>query len=283
MTKIRKALIPIAGHGLRMGPICSAVPKAMLPLPCTHGRLRPMLHHICAEAKAADIEQVGLIVSPGTAAMVEGYLAAAGRADEAGLPAAVELIVQDHPRGFGDAVACGRDFVGGEAFVLLLGDHVRVPDAGKPCCVAQVIRAAETSDAETMIGVQVVGAEELAAVGVVAGQPAGERLYRCTAMVEKPDLATARTALRTDGLAEDRFLAHAGIFVFTSEVFARLATLAACRGEEELELTTAQQALLRDHPGRYLLYRVAGRTMDTGTPAAYIHTFEAMSSRATQP
>ena len=43
---VTKAVIPVAGQGTRMGPICRAIPKAMFPLVDSRGRLRPMIHHI---------------------------------------------------------------------------------------------------------------------------------------------------------------------------------------------------------------------------------------------
>ena len=65
MMTISKALIPIAGLGTRMRPLSQVVPKAMLPLVDGAGRVRPIVHYICAEAHAAGAEQIVLVISPG--------------------------------------------------------------------------------------------------------------------------------------------------------------------------------------------------------------------------
>jgi UTP-glucose-1-phosphate uridylyltransferase len=45
---------------------------------------------------------------------------------------------------------------------------------------------------------------------------------------------------------------------------------------EELQLTSAQQLLLRRHAQDYFLVNVAGRCMDCGSPAGYAEAFDAI-------
>lgn len=268
---IRAALVPIAGLGTRMGPIARAVPKALLPLPATGGGVRPVLHHVCAEAVAGGAERIALILSPWMRRGVRRYLDAADDLPDA----EIEPIEMPAPTGLGAAVALGRDFAGGEPVLVLLGDHVHRAAPGAPPCARQVADAMDDRGGAVMIGVQVVGEEQLASVGVAAGEPIGPNIYRCTAVREKPDAVTARTVLRTPGLAEGESLAHAGVYAFPPEIFDCLDELAGRgrTGGGELELTDAQQLLLRRRPDKYFLCRVAGEAMDTGTPAAYKATF----------
>jgi len=278
---IRTAIVPIAGLATRMGPIARAIPKALLPLPAAGGGLWPVLHHVCAEAAAGGAERIALVISPWMREPVERYLEAA---DD--LPAArIELVEMPAPTGLGAAVACGRDVAGGEPVLVLLGDHVHRAAPGQAPCARQVADAMEERGAAAMIGMQVVGEEQLASVGVAAGEPLGGDVYRCTAIREKPDPGAARRDLRTPGLAADEYLAHAGIYAFGPEIFDCLGELAARRRADggEVELTEAQQLLLARRPEEYFLCRVAGDAMDTGTPAAYTDAFLALAHPDNEP
>ena len=283
---IEKALIPIAGLGTRLRPVTAVLPKAMFPLVDAHGRLRTVAHMILAEAAASGVAQAALIVSPGQQEIIERYLAAArAHADDAGLPEQVEYILQPEPAGFGEAVLRGREFVGSaEAFLLLLGDHVHLEDAGCDPCARQVADAFAHYGGAAMIGMQPVGVDQLSLVGTAAGAPVGERVYRCTDFVEKPDPETARRRLVTDGLAEETYLAHCGIYLFTPEIFDCLSDLAASAREgREVQLADAQAMLLRRRPDEYYLLRIAGRALDTGTPEGYAATQAALVEARRRP
>lgn len=272
---ISKALVPIAGLGARMGSLCRAVPKALLPLPDRRGNLKPIVHHILSAAAVAGVQQAALVVSPDQRAMVERYLAATTRGD---LPEEIVCIVQPAPAGFGEAVTRGAAFLGGQPFVLLLGDHVYLSRADVGPCVAQVVGAFAARPCAAMIGMQEVGPDQLSLVGVARGEPLGDGVYRCTRIIEKPDLTTARTELVSPGLGADSFLAHCGIYVFSSEILACLEELSFHPRDagNEVGLTEAQAMLLDRRSEDCFLFPIAGRALDTGTPAGYIEAFNAL-------
>ena len=123
---------------------------------------------------------------------------------------------------------------------------------------------------------QRVGEDQLSLVGVAAGEPLGDGIYRCTAFVEKPDSATAARELRTPGLPEGEYLAHCGSFVFAPEIFACLSELASStKPGAELELADAQSLLLGRTGGDYLLCESPVRVYDVGTPEGYAEAFQA--------
>lgn len=276
---IRKALIPTAGLATRMGPIGRAVPKAMLPLVDAAGRVRPVLHHVVAEARAGGAAEVGLIVAPWQEAMVRRYVDAACAAGDDAFEG-VELLVQDEPLGFGHAVAVGADFVGAECFLLLLGDHVYFPEADAPPCGAQVAAAFAESGGAAAIGMKTVDAAELARVGVAAGERLGGRLYRCTALMEKPTPQVAARRLVTPGLPPGCFLGHLGIYAFTAEIFDCIAEVSRRprRPGQEIELTDAEALLRRRHPAETYLLWAAGVSVDVGRPAGYAEAFDRIRS-----
>ena len=278
---IGKALIPVGGKGTRLRPLTSVVPKALFPLVDGGGRIKTVLHVICEQAIEAGANRIGVVVSPWQNDMIRRYFAAA-ESNFGKLPAVIEYITQASPEGFGDAVLQGRGFVGEEPFLLLLGDHIQLAANGKPPCSLQVAQAFDAADAEAMVGMQEVSKDELSKVGVAKGVPIGQDLYRCSCIVEKPDLSTAREKLVTDGLGEDTFLGHCGIYIFSPEIFdciAQVSTTAQKRAKE-VELADAQALLLKKYPERYYLYKIAGRAYDLGTPGGYADAQTVFRSRS---
>jgi len=273
---LRKAVIPVAGRGTRLRPVTAVVPKAMFPLADGRGRIRAVGHLILAEAARAGVESAALVVSPEHLEMIRRYFDALDRQD---LPR-IEYVVQPEPGGFGQAVLCAANFVAGEPFLLLLGDHVHAEEPTCPPCAAQVAGAFAERRSAAMVGMQPVGPEELPRVGIARGEPVAGPVYRCVDFVEKPDLATARRRLVTPGLEPDRFLAHAGIYAFAPDILDCLAELSAADRPtgREIQLADAQSLLLRRRSEDYYLLRLAGRAYDTGDVEGYLRAMAAMGA-----
>ena len=278
---IRKALIPVAGKGTRLMPVSSVVPKAMFPLVDGRNEIRSVLHVICQQVASAGIESIGIVVSPWQTEMIRQYFAMVRQSHPSSLPVDIEYLIQVLPKGFGDAVMQAADFVGDEPFMLLLGDHIYVEDRNRPPCPAQVAKAFDSMGGVAMIGMQPVLTEELSKVGAATGIEIQQNIYRCIDLVEKPDLATAREKLVTDGLLPDTFLAHCGIYIFSPEIFACLQQLSNMikTPDKEIELAEAQALLLKKSPEKYFLYKIAGRAYDIGTPAGYAEAQAAFRSK----
>lgn len=262
---LKKAIIPIAGKGSRLAPLTAAVPKALFPLVDSRGRCRAILHWIAAQAAQAGIEELAIVASPPQRAILADYLEAAAEYDPP-MPAGIQIIIQPQSAGFGDAVACARPFIQDQPFMLLLGDHICLGQTGAPSCAAQVARAFVGRGAAAMVAVQEVAPEQLALVGAARGVPLGDGLYRCSKFIEKPSLQQAAAQLRTDDLPENRFLAHAGIYIFSPEIFDCLDEARQnLSAPAELELAAAQSILLKRHANDYYLIRIKGQALDVGT------------------
>ena len=270
---IHKVLIPVAGRGTRLMPVTSVVPKALFPLVTNDNTIRCFLHMILEQIVTAGIEQVGIVVSQNQTDLLKQYFKSAVSGGFGRLPVHIEYIVQSTPAGFGDAVLQAADFVGNEPFVLMLGDHIHIAGDNEPSCVMQVTGAFEDSDGAAMIGVQQVSVDELCMVGVVRGERIKDNIYLCTDFIEKPDMQIAQKRLVTENLPEGAFLAHCGIYAFNPEIFDCLLQVSktARKAGREIELSDAQSLLLKRHPGRYFLYRIAGHAYDIGTPAGYVN------------
>ena len=71
MKKVTKAIIPAAGLGTRFLPITKALPKPMLPV-----LDKPTVQYILEELKNAGIDDVIIVVSPGSE-IIERHFSAA--------------------------------------------------------------------------------------------------------------------------------------------------------------------------------------------------------------
>ncbi|NBB94853.1 MAG: hypothetical protein GVY16_03845 [Planctomycetes bacterium] len=274
-----RAVIPVAGLGTRMMPWTAAAPKALLPLVDPHRRIRPVIHWILADAKAAGVDAAALVISPDQQPLLRTYLDALDAEQRDEVPSRIEMIIQDRPAGFGEAVLRTQEFVGAAAVMVMLGDHVHMADLGCPPPAAQVARAWRDHRGTAMIGVQVVDADELPRVGTCRGEPTDEPgLYVCSVFVEKPPAEVARGELRTPGLANGTYLAHNGIYIFSAAIYDCLGELAAGANDGEVELAAAQALLLNRCRGDYRLFHPDGRACDVGTPGGYAATFEAFAA-----
>ncbi|HIJ72319.1 MAG TPA: hypothetical protein HPP87_13335 [Planctomycetes bacterium] len=255
-------------------PVTKATPKALFPLVDGGGKIYTVLDVICREAVWAGAKDIGIVISPWQSDLIKKYLADARQNILQDELSNIEFITQQTPMGFGDAVLQARDFVADEPFMLLLGDHIQIPDKGTPACGLQLAQAFDSMDAQALVGMQAVTSEKLSRVGVAAGVPVRQNVYHCTFFIEKPDPETARQKLQTPGLPPDNFLAHCGIYIFSPEIFDCLEEVKAKidNSADELELADAQNLLLKKYPKKYFLYKINGLVYDTGTPEGYART-----------
>src|SRR5262245_57131042 len=124
--RIRKALITAAGPGQRTLPLQTLIDR--------DGVEKPVLRIILEEALSANIEEIGVVISP---ADESAYGQAAGER-----AAMVRFIHQREPLGYGHALYCARDFIGQDPFLHLVGDHLYV-SASEESCAQRLVRVAE--------------------------------------------------------------------------------------------------------------------------------------------
>jgi len=265
MTRIRKAIFPVAGLGTRFLPATKAMPKEMLPVVD-----RPLIQHVVDEARQAGIEHF-IFVTGRNKSVIEDHfdrqfeleltLVERGKKAEIALlsqdlpePGTTSFTRQQSPLGLGHAVWCARELVGHEPFALLLPDVLVQHPRG---CLAQMIDAANELDANAnIIAVEEVPAERAHMYGIVGvGEPKG-KAFSITKMVEKPKASEAPSNLSITGR-----------YILQPEIFEILGKQAAGAGGE-IQLTDAMVALTRTQPFYGLKFE--GRSFDCGSKIGFL-------------
>ena len=244
--KVRKALITAANPRQRALPLQMLIDQ--------QGESKSALQIVLEEAAGAGVEEFGVVVCPGDES---AYAAASGV-----LRDRVRFIAQRDPRGYGHAVLCGREFIGGETFLHLVGDHLHVAQ-GAISCARQLIGVAESEDAPVS-AVQPTHESLLTAYGTVGGRlVGGERpLYQIETVLEKPTPTVAEQQLLVPGLRAGYYLCFFGMHVLPPDIFELLEAQGAANPDRPLGLSPALHALAARR--RYLAFNVAGRRYDIG-------------------
>ena len=298
MTHIRKGVITAAGRGTRQYPASQTVQKELFPLVDIDGYAKPTLQIIVEELLASGIEEICVIVNPTNAEPIQRHFQGLTEAEKRGqfagkawaqplsealsdMAQRLTFAVQTTQDGFGHAVYQAREWVGGEPFVMMVGDHIYFSET-ETRCARQIIAAAETHGG-SVSSVARIPEAHLNRYGTIAGTllPGTDPpIYTITEMVEKPAVDYARLHLRTPGLPDDQYLCFFGIHAFSPAIFDCLDYLIQndLRQRGEIQLTSAQELLLEREP--YLACEITGISYDMGIPEGLIQTQIALALRS---
>lgn len=263
MTKIRKAVFPVAGLGTRFLPVTKASPKEMLPIVD-----KPLIQYAVEEAAAAGITEMIFVTGRGKRSIedhfdkayeLESELASHGKVKllkeiQSLLPENLHYsyVRQSEALGLGHAVLCARPLVGDEPFAVVLADDLIQADVP---VLRQMVDLYD-QHASSVIGVQNVPLEQTNQYGIVRPQSMGVRIHRIADIVEKPQPENAPSTLGV-----------VGRYVFTPRIFSYLENIKPGTGGE-IQLTDAIAAMLADEP--VLAYEFKGRRYDCGSKIGYL-------------
>jgi len=221
ITKIRKAVFPVAGLGTRFLPVTKANPKEMLPIVD-----KPLIQYAAEEAVAAGITQLVFVTSSSKHAIenhfdsnfeLEAKLAEAGKNEWLEvvrniLPAGISCVYirQQNPLGLGHAVLCAKDIIGDEPFAILLADDLINSD-GKTCLEQMIDVYSKVNS--SVLAIQPVTKSETEKYGIVGlnntDLKSGD-FAKVTTIIEKPKAKDAPSDFASIG----RYILTPRIFHF---------------------------------------------------------------------
>jgi UTP--glucose-1-phosphate uridylyltransferase len=264
MSRIKKAVFPVAGLGTRFLPATKANPKEMLPVVD-----KPLIQYAVEEAMAAGMTEMIFINGRNKRAIpdhfdkayeLEHELEARGKQE---LLEAVRGIVpegvtcvyirQADALGLGHAVHCAKPVVGNDPFAVILADDLI--DGNGTGCLTQMVKQFDYYHC-SILGVEEVEQEKTDQYGIVEAVPMEGAISKVDGIVEKPAPAEAPSTLGV-----------VGRYVLTPRIFDLLESVGKGSGGE-IQLTDAIAALIHDE--QVLAYRFEGRRYDCGSKFGYL-------------
>jgi UTP-glucose-1-phosphate uridylyltransferase/mevalonate kinase len=281
--KVRKAVIPAAGFGTRLFPASKAMKKELFPIIDATGRAKPVILAIVEEALSAGIEEICIIVQKEDKELFEDFFVTPPSIENfnklskenkkymeylSSIAGRITFVCQDAQEGFGHAVYCAKEWVAGEPFLLLLGDHLYCSHTEGSCAVQLIDVYKKTG--MSVLGLQETPGAQIHKHGCAGGDFTEDgRILSITEFVEKPDLEYAREHLAVDGVSEDHYLTVFGQYVLEPDIFTYLEENISnnVRRSGEFQLTDCLDMLRREKG--FAGYLVNGTRFDTGNPDAY--------------
>lgn len=270
--QVRKAVITAAAPNQNTLPLQRLVDRG--------GHDKTALQLVMEETLSAGIEEVCVVIQPGDAASYEK--AAGGQVGQ------LQFVEQAEPRGYGDALYLARDFVAGEPFLHLVGDHLYISQNRQPCA-KQLVDVANEFECPVS-AVQATREHKLPFFGVVSGVnvPRRPNLYEVQQVREKPTPTQAEQDLLTPGLRSGYYLCFFGMHVLTPLVIETLGELIeaakaaestkATAPDSTAEPTDRRRPTLSDaialacQRGRYLATQIAGSRYNLGEKYGLLNT-----------
>ncbi|MDC0347712.1 UTP--glucose-1-phosphate uridylyltransferase GalU [Gammaproteobacteria bacterium] len=272
MSKIRKALLPVAGHGTRFLPASKATPKEMLPIID-----KPLVQYAVEEAIEIGIEEIIFIISPQKysikkhfdfSEIIEKKLIESNKEDllEKANPENFKdlkftYINQDEQKGLGHAILLAKDYILDEPFAILLPDDLFF---SKKSCLAQLSEIYhETSN--SVIAVNRIDSKNIHKYGVIDPGSINDRFIEIKGIVEKPKPEEAPSDIAVCG----RYILNSSIFNYLEETSPDKAN--------EIQLTDAIKLMLKDEKISACIYK--GEKFDCGSKQGYVEATISISLR----
>ena len=274
-----KGIIPAAGLGTRMLPATKSQPKEMLPV-----AKKPVIQYIVEELEAAGIRNILIITGKNKRAIEDHFdrnpvllaeLQAKNKADQVrdlesleNLDIQIFYVRQAVPTGLADAVYKAKEFVGGDDFVVALGDTI-LDCENSPNHLSRLISYHNQSNALCTLSAEKIPMEHCNRYGIMdvenytssKSKPENDGRFVVKDLIEKPSIEEAPSNL-----------AICGRYVFKADIFDYIEKVQIGKGGEK-QLTDAIR-LSRD-AGLIASLQLSEneRRYDTGTFPLYARAF----------
>lgn len=231
MKKIKKAVIPAAGLGTRFFPATKTIPKEMLPIVD-----KPTILYVIEEALQAGIEDIILVQGRGKTA-IEDFFDVSYELEDKLIKDGKEEILKEikHIRdnvniisirqkaalGLGHAIKCAEPITGNEAFAVLLGDEITLPQDKNTNVLTHLIHHSEQTQTSG-VWVLPVDPNETHKYGILNLGTEGKSLshadlvfgYKSLGVVEKPKKEVAPSYWAIPG----RYVFQPSIMKYLAEI-----------------------------------------------------------------
>lgn len=195
-----KAIVPVAGRGARLFPLTKSQPREMLPI----GR-KPCVQWIAEELALSGVTDILFITGANQRSLAEHFEPSGSSVDDSvvvlsqegdnatpeRIPVRFYYTRQSAPVGLGDAIRCGRSFVGDDPFVVALGDSViRSTHRGlvSKRLVSRLWTEFCSSSVQIVIGVEEIAPDESRRYGIVRSSSTSGPAFSVEAIEEKPSI-----------------------------------------------------------------------------------------------
>ena len=261
-TKVKKAVIPVAGLGTRMLPATKAIPKEMLPLVD-----KPLIQYVVNECIAAGITEI-VLVTHSSKNSIENHFdtsfeleAMLEKRVKRQLLEEVQSICQGLAKGLGHAVLCAHPVVGDEPVAVILPDVILdeyESDLSQDNLAEMIRRFDETGHSQIMVepvaDVTAYGVVDCKGVELAPGES-----VPMVGVVEKPKADVAPSNL-----------AIVGRYVLSADIWPLLAKTPPGAGDE-IQLTDAIDMLIEKETVE--AYHMKGKSHDCGNKLGYMQAF----------
>ncbi|MEI2264297.1 UTP--glucose-1-phosphate uridylyltransferase GalU [Erwinia sp. CGal63] len=271
-SKVKKAVIPVAGLGTRMLPATKAIPKEMLPLVD-----KPLIQYVVNECIAAGINEI-VLVTHSSKNSIENHFdtsfeleAMLEKRVKRQLLEEIQSICPPHvtimqvrqglAKGLGHAVMCAHPVVGNEPVAVILPDVIideYESNLAQENLADMIRRFEETGHSQIMVE----PVEDVTAYGVVDCQGAELKAGESAPMVgvvEKPKADKAPSNL-----------AVVGRYVLSADIWPLLAKTPPGAGDE-IQLTDSIAMLMDKETVE--AYHLKGVSHDCGNKLGYMQAF----------
>jgi UTP-glucose-1-phosphate uridylyltransferase len=220
---------------------------------------KPQVLRVMEECASSGISDVLIVSAPGKTDLERVVRSAAGTP---GMPARVDVVIQESPRGLADAIRLGKSFARNSPLAVALPDNLFVAD--RPA-LRQVIDVAYATGKSTVavVGIAAEEASRRGATAVYRGtvEPRGQ--FRITHI---PDKGAKSASFDTGGAA----MAYTGVgrYAFGVRLWQAIEEVDdALPKDQELDDIPVMQLLL--HGGLLTGCLIRGDFLDVGVPAGY--------------
>ena len=264
MTKLNKAIIPVAGLGTRMLPATKAIPKEMLPV-----LNKPIIQYIVEEVIYAGFKEI-ILVSHSSKYSIENHFdksfeleATLEKRVKRGmlkeiraisrLNISMQSIRQGEAKGLGHAILCAKKLIGKEPFAVILPDMLISKNKGNAGdSLKEMKKNFEINETSSLL-LGKVKKTDISKYGIakIRENSKSPELGFVEKIIEKPSIKKAPSDLYA-----------VGRYIFTNDFFKYLSKVKPDKSNE-IQLTDAIDFFIKDNKKVYA-FPLDGKIFDCG-------------------